>query len=362
VVALSIFSELEESPIFKREEALSAEYVPTLLPHRENEIKNIAKNILPASRGRKPQNTFIYGPPGIGKTAVIKNVFREFEDYSDRVRCIYVNCWDFKTPTALLTKITTDMGFFTQRRGWGKDEVISRLIEALNKTNKGLVVCLDEVDQLNKEALYDLLRINQYVKNPVGLVFISNYEHVFADVEPRIRSSLAYEPQEFKPYTLIEMKDILASRAREAFHLFELGVIMLCANHAVQQGGDVRVGLQCLLKSGREAEKENAKKLTTKHVRAVLKQVKEAKPQVLKEKISEKESLILDVLNETKKIGAGELYKKYRELAKKKGEDPVTDRAVRDMVKHLKEIGLVEISKKKVGKSRLIWKAKIWKK
>jgi cell division control protein 6 len=359
---MPIFSELEDSFVFKREEVLSAEYVPRTLPHREDQIKHVAKNILPASRGRTPQNTFVFGPPGIGKTAVAKNVFREFEEYSDRVRTIYVNCWGFKTPTALLTEVTTEIGFFTQRRGWGKDEVIARLIESLNKTNKGLIVCLDEVDQLRKDALYDLLRLNQYVKNPIGIVFISNYQRVFADVEPRIRSSLAVEEIEFKPYTIAEMKDILTSRAKDAFRSFEPAAVMLCANQAVQKGGDVRVGLQCLLKAGREAEHYEAKKLGVNHVRAILKGIKEAKPQVLKENISEHEKMLLDALSATKKMTAGDVYKKYSELAKKDGKKPVSDRAVRDFITHLRETGLIEVTEKKVGKSRLVWKTKTWKK
>ena len=358
---MSIFSELEDSFVFKREEVLSTEHVPRLLPHREDQIKHVAKNILPASRGRKPQNTFVFGPPGIGKTAVTINVFREFEEYSDRVRTVYVNCWDFKTPTALLTKVTTEIGFFTQRRGWGKDEVMARLIESLNKTNKGLIVALDEVDQLRKDALYDLLRLNQYVKNPIGIIFISNYQHVFSDVEPRIRSSLAIEEAEFKPYTIAEMKDILTARARDAFRSFEPAAVMLCANHAVQKGGDVRVGLQCLQKAGRDAERDKAKKLGVKHVKAILKSVKEAKPQVLKEKVSEHEKMLLGVLSTTKKMSAGDVYKKYSELAKKKGKEPVSDRAVRDFIMHLKDTGLIEVTEKKVGKSRLIWKSKTWK-
>lgn len=357
---MSIFSELEDSCVFKREEVLSTEYLPKLLPHREDEIKRLAKNIHPASRGRKPQNTFMFGPPGIGKTAVVKNVFSEFEEYSERVRCIYVNCWDFKTPTALLTRITTDVGFFTQRRGWGKDEVMQRLIESLSKTTKGLVVCLDEVDQLKKDALYDLLRLNQYVKNPIGIVFISNYPQVFADVEPRIRSSLSVEQLEFRPYTLEEMKGILTARARDAFRSFEPAAVMLCANHAVQKGGDVRVGLQCLLKAGREAELDEAKKLQVRHVKAVLSQVREAKPQVLKEKVNDHERLLLSVMSTDKKMTAGQVYKRYTDAAKKSGSAPVSDRAVRDFINHLVEIGLVETTDKKVGKSRLLWKSKGW--
>jgi cell division control protein 6 len=354
---MGIFSELDESSVFRNEAALSTEYVPQLLPHRDGEIKQIARNFQPVARGRKPQNTFLFGPPGIGKTAVIKNVFREFEEYSEHVRCIYINCWDFRTTTALLTQLIIDLGVFVQRRGWSRDEIIGKLAEAIDKRAKGLVVCLDEVDQLDMSALYDMLRINQYVKTPVGIVFISNNPHVFAKAEPRIRSSLGLDEIEFKPYNLGEMKDILKERAKEAFCSSDPAVVTLCANHAVGRGGDVRVGLQCLLKAGRLAEQTSAKKISVAHAKAVLKGIKEAKPQILKELINKHEKMILEVLKSDKKLGAGELYKKYCDAEKKEGIKPVSDRALRKFVNHLEEIGLVKISEKKVGKSRMIWKA-----
>lgn len=354
---MGIFFELDKSSVFKNEEVLSTDYVPRMLPHRENQIKQIAKNIQPAARGRKAQNTFLFGPPGIGKTAVMRHVFREFEEYSDRVRCIYINCWDFRTPTALLTELVIDLGLFVQRRGWSRDEIIGKLVEAINKRAKGVIVCLDEVDQLDLAALYDLLRINQYVKAPVGIVFISNEPHVFAKAEPRIRSSLGLDEIEFKPYNLDEMKDILRERAKDAFCSFDPAAITLCANHAVNKGGDVRVGLQCLLKAGRVAERKNAKKLSVAHVKAVIKDVRAAKPRILKERINEHEKILLKVLSSGRKHSASVLYEKYAAAAKKQGVTPVGRRALREFVKHLNEIGLVKISEKKVGKSRLFWKA-----
>lgn len=354
---MSIFSNLDDSSVFKNEDVLSTEHVPVMLPHREDQVRQIARNLLPVSKGRKPQNMFIYGSPGIGKTAVVKNVFREFENYSESVKCVYINCWDFRTTTALLTQLILEMGMFVQRRGWSKDEIVGKLIEAVKKGLKGVVVCLDEVDQLDTSALYDLLRINQYVKTPLGLVCISNNSRVFAEVEPRIKSSMDMEEIEFKPYNFSEMKDILDERAKEAFRSYESAVVTLCANHAVKKGGDVRIGLQCLLKAGRCADSSKSSKVCVAHAKDIVKSVQEAKPQILKERISEHEKILLTVLEDGKKWPAGKLYERYCELAEKEGVFPVTDRALRKFVNHMNEIGLVEISEKKVGKSRLIWKA-----
>ena len=203
-------------------------------------------------------STFIFGPPGTGKTAVTRFVFRQFEEYSERIKTIYINCWDYKTSHAILTKLVLECGVFTPRRGIGKDEVLEKFLEICRKTEKGFILGLDEVDQLvlrDPSALYDLLRINQYVKNPIGIIFISNDKDVFVNLDDRIRSSMSIEEMEFKPYSIQEMKDILKERVKEAFFKVESGVILLAAAHAVKKGGDVRVGLECLLKAGRLAEK-----------------------------------------------------------------------------------------------------------
>lgn len=343
----------EESRIFKNEEILSPEYLPDILPHREQQIKQLADNLLPASKGRKPQNTFLFGGPGIGKTASVKYVFREFEEYSG-IKTIYLNCWDYNTALAVLSEITIRLGYLSQRRGWAKDEVVSRFVEALKKLNKGLIVCLDEVDQLvykDQSALYDLLRINQYVNTPVGLIFISNNPHVFADLEPRIRSSLAIDEIEFKPYSLEEMKNILKERAKFGLFSLEEGVLALVSNRAVQKGGDVRIGLECLLKAGRLAEQEGADKMKVEHVKKILKEVQPVKPNIIKENVNEVEKTILDIL-ENGEMGFTDLYKKYSQLVEK----PLTIRMFREYVNHLMELNMVNMKKRKVNGKRIISK------
>jgi cell division control protein 6 len=348
---------LPESRIFKNEDILSTEYLPELLPHRENQVKELASNLLPAAGGRRPQNTFLFGSPGIGKTAVTKYVFRQFEEYSG-VKTFYINCWDYKTAHAILAKIAVDLGMLALRKGMSKDEILGKIIEACKKGRKSLIICLDEVDQLvfsEEEALYDLLRINQYVENPVGLVFVSNNPYVFTNVDPRIRSSLDTENIEFRSYSLEEMKDILQKRMELTFAAVEEGVLLIAANVAVNKGGDVRVGLECLLKAGRLAEQEHANKVKVEHVRKILPSVKPAKPEILKERVTEDEKIILEIVNEKREFFSGELYEQYC----KKTETPVTERRFRDFVNHLAETGLIAVRERKRGirgKTRVISK------
>jgi cell division control protein 6 len=332
-----------EGGIFKNEEVLSPEYLPEFLPHRENQIHQLANNLLPAAKKRKPQNTFIYGSPGIGKTACVKFVFREFEKYSDKVKTVYVNCWDYKTVYSNFTKIANELGIFAPRRGWSKDEILEKIIEWLGRTKKSLIICFDEVDQLEEETIYDWLRINQYVKNPIGLVFVSNHKDVFIDKEPRIRSSLDVEEIEFKPYSLNEMIDILKERAKLAFIAFENAVIILAANHAVNKGGDVRVGLQCLFKAGRMAENEGVGKVKVEHVKRILRKVREVKPKLIEEKLSEIERTILNLVRK-RNYTSGELYKEVSKRGIK-----ISERKFRDYLNNLAKRRLIKVKEKRLG-------------
>lgn len=348
----------EESRIFKEERALHPEYLPGILPHREEEVKRIAKNLTPASKGRIPQNTFLYGAPGLGKTASTKFVFREFEKFSG-IKTVYLNCWDYKTAPTILSKICIELGIFVQRRGISKDEILERFVNEWKKEREGLIVCLDEVDQLifkEQEALYDLVRINQYFENPLGLVLISNDPSIFIGLEPRIRSSLNLDEIEFKPYNLEEMRDILEERARLAFHSIEAPAILLAANRAVELGGDVRIGLECLLRAGKLAESENSKEVGVKHMKKIILSVKPIKLELIKRRLSETERLILKILEEKSSLPSTELYSIYQSST----EFPVSDRKFRDCISHLAQLKLIKIFEGKKGlrgRTRLIAKA-----
>lgn len=342
--------------VFRNESVLSPDFLPEMLPFRETQIKQVAANIEPAAHGKKGQNTFIFGSPGIGKTATVRYVFRQMEEEYPAVKTIYINCWDFNTSIAVMSKITNDLGMFVPRRGLGKDEINERFVEAISKSKKGIVVCLDEVDQLiSKEhgALYSLLRVGQYTGKDLTLVLISNDPHVFSSLESRVMSSLNSDDVEFRPYDINEMKNILSERSKAAFNSVDSAAILLAANQAVNMGGDVRIGLQCLQKAGRIAEKSGAAKLLASHLKDTIKEVKNPRSQIIKGKIGENEKAIVDIVNKTGEMSFTELYEKYSS----KVEKPVSMRMVQDYVKHLAAAKMIRMSERKVEGKRMIYKS-----
>ncbi|MCC5994110.1 MAG: AAA family ATPase [Candidatus Aenigmarchaeota archaeon] len=313
--------------VFKREEVLYPEYLPLNLPHREGQIRLISENLSLLLKNSKPMNIFIYGPPGVGKTAVAKFILREFEQYSG-IKNIYINCWQYNTSFAILSEIGISIGAFVSRRGWAKDEIFSRIVQTMENNRLNLIVVLDEVDQLVKNdssVLYDLLRIENYTKQKIGLIFISNDKYVFRNVEERIRSSLNLEEIEFKPYTFLEMKDIVEERMKEAFVAYEDGVSALIAARAAEKG-DVRIALEILLKAGRIAKD----KLRVEDVKKVIKEEINPKAQEIMKVLSEEEKRIIEILDRPKttkeifeelkkssNISRAEFYRILNEMIKK---------------------------------------------
>ena len=87
---------LRGDPIFANKEVLRPSYTPEKLPHREDQINNMATILVSALRGDTPSNILIYGKTGTGKTASAKYVSNELETTSQkfRVPCHvhYINC------------------------------------------------------------------------------------------------------------------------------------------------------------------------------------------------------------------------------------------------------------------------------
>jgi len=91
---MGLFRNLQSNEsLIKNEDALDFEFVPKLLKYREKQQHYVAGCIKPLLDNRNGRNVFIFGAPGIGKTAAIKWVLRDLEETSEEVIPLYLNCW-----------------------------------------------------------------------------------------------------------------------------------------------------------------------------------------------------------------------------------------------------------------------------
>ncbi len=349
----------KEHTLFRQEKYLHPEFVPERLPHRDAEIDSLVYALNPLAKGGKPHNVFVCGGTGVGKTACIKFVLNQLEEHTDRAKHLYLNCFEFGSRHAILAEITNFLGEAVPRRGIATDELYSKLLNALKAANFTPVLVLDEIDQLlaaedGEKLLYDLLRVIEYQKNRVELIIISNDRTLTSRLDARIRSSLAEDAIEFKPYTPQQLKDILRERAEYAFlpNALDNEVINLAAAHAAKLGGDARIGIECLWKAGAEAERANADKVRLEHLRKAFDAVSQQNLKALSH-LNDHEKALLKIIAASESIHSGELYKAYSGAVKA----PVTERRLRDFLANLEahrlvHTALLDLGNK--GKTKLI--------
>lgn len=256
------------SGILRSEAYLTSDYLPEEPVGRDGEIDQIADAIRPLARRKTPENLFVYGPAGVGKTTCVKHVFHHLEDET-RVKAVYINCWQYNTRPSFLTELLIQLGYPAPRKGMPVDELLSKLREWLDK-NRGVAVALDEVDRLDAktQVIYDLQLVNEEAEHPIGLVLVSNQPPSRIELDPRSQSRLSCQTLQFQPYTQAQLQEILDQRVEQTFRPGAVadGVIELIAEKVVGESGDCRQAIEQLLRAGRQAEREGKTELTTDQI------------------------------------------------------------------------------------------------
>jgi len=257
------------SLVITREGVLMPGHSPESILHREVELKEIGEAIKPLFDGRQPENLFIHGAPGAGKSACITHILNGLK--TSRVKPIYVNCWQYSTRMAIYSLIVRALDEMMPRRGLARDEVFDRIIELMEKEGTRILLVLDDVDGLffhgEERLLYDIDRAGKG-KPFFGAVCISNNGNLFAGKE--IGSAIMFSQLEFKRYSLVQIEDILTQRAKLGLTSgsWNKEIIEACASKAATKTGNVRVGLELLRVAAKRAEKAGRVKITLDDVKA----------------------------------------------------------------------------------------------
>jgi cell division control protein 6 len=205
---MSIFKDMLGSgeTLFKNPVALDYDFVPKLLPFRENEQYRMAGCIKPLFQSRNGRNLIIWGNPGVGKTVACRHVLADLAEQTEEITPFYVNCWGKNTSFKIAVELCEQLGYkLTHNKK--TDELLDIAIKILNKGSSVLV--FDEIDKVEEfDFLYSVLE-GVYRKS---IILITNYREWSVTLDERIRSRLLPEILEFKPYDLTETRAILKAR------------------------------------------------------------------------------------------------------------------------------------------------------
>ena len=316
---------MNEDSIIYNELPLTEAFIPTRLLHREGQLRELERCLKPALRNKTIENVFLVGPSGTGKTTLAKWIL---ESYFKEISC-YINCWKYRSTHEVLKEILLNFQIPVHGRE-STGELVNRLEKLIKK--KKIIVCLDEVDQLNDfDVLYTLAR------NGFGLILASTHYHTLVNLPSRIKSSLALTEIEFPAYKPDELFDILKDRVQFSFkpNSIEDELVKIVS---VTAEGDARVGLEILRRAGKKAEDKNLKRVTIEEIKQAVIEARRLKSSYSASKLNEHQKIIYEILGKKKRMPSGLLYREYCRLTK----NPVVNRAYRNYIKRMVELGLVK--------------------
>ncbi|MDW0167606.1 MAG: AAA family ATPase, partial [Nitrososphaeraceae archaeon] len=248
-------SAIKNKNIIKNRQVLTIDYVPDKLLFRTKESTAIAQSLSVILKKGRPSNLLIFGKPGTGKTAVVKNViehlYKKTNELNINLKVPFINAKNSNTPYKILYEIAELLGINKEGKmqvyftGLSMSEATDRILDFIRRRSIKVVIVIDEIDSLvnrkGDDILYNFTRANERISSDqfISLVGISNSLTFKDKLDPRVKSSLSEEELVFNPYTIEQLKQILIDRCKLAFYdnVIPIGVINLCAAIAGRETG-----------------------------------------------------------------------------------------------------------------------------
>jgi len=365
-----IFSKfLATKPLFKNKDVLSGSYIPEKIYHRDKEIDQIASILAPTFRKQRPNNIFIYGTVGTGKSITTKYVTRELEKKTSNVKIIYINCKMKRvsdTEYRLLSRILSEFNVTVPDTGLPTETLYKKFLEVIDSKSRILILILDEIDNLVKKIgdnfLYNLTRINtELTRSKMSIIGITNDISFREMLDARVKSSLSEEEVLFAPYNALQLKDILSERAVDAFYdgAISESVINKCAAIAAQEHGDARRALDLLRVAGELAEREGSEKVDEKYVDMAQNKLDTDKvTEIIKNQPRQSKAVLYAIIKAGKdNVMTGDVLENYKDICTSNGLNVLTQRRVSDLITEYDMLGIITtkiVSKGRYGRSREI--------
>jgi len=362
----------EPGKIFADKRPLDEDYTPETILCRDDEVSRYSEALQDIIEGFGPNNVFIYGQTGNGKTVVTKKMMEflraETDQHDIPVTILEVNCNKddsiFNVLISLINQLRPPDDQVPEQ-GPTKGFLWSTLYEELDELEGDVVVVLDEIDMLgadNDKLLYEFPRarkMGSLEDTRVGVIGISN-NHMFKDsLDPRVKSTLCEYEIFFSPYDATELSEILEHYADLVFRedIVDEGVIELCAARAAQEQGDAREALDLLETAGNIARKRDTGQVTQGHVEEAGSRVEEQRVlTIVREQLTSQMKLALlatTILNldDESSPRAKNIYQIYENICQTCGYEPRSKRRVNDFLDSIRLYGLLERDERNLGRA-----------
>ncbi len=362
-----IEEELGRPSIFRSRESLAPEYVPDTLPHREDELRQLAAAFkhLVINPGSFSQRILITGKVGTGKTVTARVFGRDFTRLARRkgfdIRYIHVNCHRNRTLHNVVSEMAKQLGLSIPLRGLSVKEIYDAILGFLEDNDVYAIVTLDEFHYfasiVGSDNVYFLVRTyddSHYAVKRLNFIFISLDASSLNLLDPVTESYLLRNMIVLKPYTSRQLYDILKYRAKHAFYenvVDEDALKFIAEYEGVDTGGsgNARHALEILMLAGEAAENEGRGRITLEHVRAAImktsREIIDISDAILYSPLHELIVLlsIVRLLRRTGKpyVKIGDVEREYNIVCESLGLQPRRHTQVYEYVMNLKKAGII---------------------
>lgn len=355
--------------IFRDKDALGESYQPDQIEERDEEIEEYMDALQPVVDGWEPNNVFLYGNTGVGKTAVTDHLLARLQDdvrdYDDvDLSVISINCKTLNSSYQVAVELVNELrptGGEISSTGYPQQTVFKKLYEELEALGGTIIIVLDEIDSIGDrdELLYELprARSNDYLDAAkVGVIGISNDFKFRDQLDPRVQDALCERELHFPPYDAPELRNILESRAEIAIAdgSVDLAVLKYCAALAARDSGSARQALDLLRLAGEIAENQDADAIEEDHVESAQTRFEQERVEEgMRELTTHGRLALLAVVSKAAKketpSRTREIYEEYMTLCRSSGTDPLAQRSVHNHLSDLRMLGILAANENRSG-------------
>jgi cell division control protein 6 len=355
--------------IYRDRDALREDYQPEELVGRDEELRTYQGALQPVINGEQPNNVFLYGKTGVGKTAATRYLLEHLEsdvaEYDDiDLTVVFLNCDGLTSSYQVATRLVNEFRSETNQistTGYPLGAVYEMLWDELDDCGGTVLVVLDEIDHIKDDSiLYQLprARANEKVGDAkIGLIGISNDFSFRDDLSPKVKSSLCEQEIHFPAYNATNLRAILQQRADVAFHegVLDDEVIPLCAAYGAKDAGDARQSIDLLMKAGDLARDEDTEHVTADHVRRGRRALERGRIKEGITGLTEHGHLVLyalltlDLEGEAP-VRSRDVRPRYTRFAELANRDPLVPRRMRDHLSELAMLGIVSVTERNEGR------------
>ncbi|KAH7369025.1 cell division control protein [Plectosphaerella cucumerina] len=195
---------------------------------------------------------YISGPPGTGKSAMIRDATKKAEALPN-VRHAYINCMSIKSSKDLYNTLLDLLGHETDLTEAQAMVALQKLFTSSKKDAPVHLVVLDEIDHILTMGLESMYRMFEWsLQEPSRLVLIgiANALDLTDRFLPRLKSkNLKPDLLPFYPYSATQIKNIITTRLKSLLPagsqqttppFLHPAAIELCSRKVASQTGDLR--------------------------------------------------------------------------------------------------------------------------